>query len=159
MASEHDQGELIDETETVPASGSLYDGIQIEGPLPTPRDRPPTVGGAPGDEAAADALADSLGAEVSPIDEVDTVPAGGRLEGNIDKEIYMEFRREGTRSRLAYVLGVTLILIVVVGAVGWLFFGRPLNWESFTAPILTLIATAAGFYFRDRQIEPRRQDR
>ncbi|WP_150132767.1 hypothetical protein [Actinomyces qiguomingii] len=96
---------------------------------------------------------------MSPIDEADTVPAGGRLEGNIDKETYIEFRREGMRSWLAYVLGGTLIVIVVVGAVGWLFFGRSLqDWVTFTAPILTMIATVAGFYFRDRQVEPRRQD-
>ncbi|MDO4900685.1 hypothetical protein [Actinomyces sp.] len=96
---------------------------------------------------------------MKPIDEADTVPAEGRLEGNIDKETYIEFRREGMRSWLAYVLGVTLIGVVVVGAAGWLFFGRPLqDWVTFTAPILTMIATVSGFYFRDRQVEPRRQD-
>ena len=60
-------------------------------------------------------------------------------------------RREKTRSWLAIVLGVLLIVQVLTACLGWLFADRDLeSMQAFAvvaAPLTTLLGTVLGFYF------------
>ena len=57
--------------------------------------------------------------------------------------------REGVRRTLAYILAGVLAGVIAVGALGWLVTGSDLReWAAFAGPVITLIATTFGFYFR-----------
>ena len=75
-------------------------------------------------------------------------PATGGLFDSVKKGGSIEHKRENVRGRVAYIFGATLVSIIVVGALGWLVVKAPLHeWASFTAPIVTMIAVMAGYYY------------
>lgn len=63
----------------------------------------------------------------------------------------IETPRDATRKWLAYALVFILLILVVVGCVGWLRDGsdadRMQNFSLLFAPIVTLLGTILGFYF------------
>ncbi|WP_311470888.1 hypothetical protein [uncultured Actinomyces sp.] len=82
------------------------------------------------------------------IDESADVPAVGGLFDSVKKGASIEHKRENVRGRVAYIFGGVLVSIIVVGALGWLVVKAPLHeWASFTAPIVTMIAVMAGYYY------------
>ena len=82
------------------------------------------------------------------IDETADTPAAGGLFGSVKKGTSIEHKRENVRGQVAYIFGATLVGIIVIGALGWLVAKAPLHeWASFSAPIVTMIAVMAGYYY------------
>ena len=82
------------------------------------------------------------------IDEIADVPAVGGLFDSVKKEVPIEHKRENVRGRVAYIFGGALVSVIAVGALGWLVVKVPLHeWAAFTAPIVTMIAVMAGYYY------------
>ena len=123
---------VVDETDTVEATGGLFDSLVIttvELLESQPTQRPPTDDGSVIDETSLPA------------------PEAG-LTSNV---LRLEHKRESVRSVIAYMLAGALVGVVVIGAVGWLVIKAPLQeWTTFTSPLFTLVATMVGYYYGRR---------
>lgn len=95
-----------------------------------------------------DALAEPHDSGKDVIDETADTPATGGLFDSVKKGGSIEHKRENVRGQVAHIFGAALVIIIIIGALGWLVVKAPLHeWSSFTAPIVTMIAVMAGYYY------------